>query len=180
MVRHAHSVYTPDELGRPLSAEGFIDAEKISKLLEKENIDIVLSSPYKRAVQTVEGVAKSIGQEVILKDDFKERKLAEQSVDDFDHAISRVWEDPTFSWGGGESNVIAQKRGVKAVTAVLQAYECKTLVIGTHGNLMALIMNHFNSDYDFNFWKNLDMPDIYKLTFEGTILVKVERIWQRN
>ncbi|MFP5109538.1 histidine phosphatase family protein [Neobacillus sp. C211] len=53
-VRHAHSTYTPDELGRPLSNRGFSDVERITNILEKENIDIVISSPYKRAVQLIE------------------------------------------------------------------------------------------------------------------------------
>jgi 2,3-bisphosphoglycerate-dependent phosphoglycerate mutase len=56
-VRHAHSIYTPEELKRPLSKKGFSDVEKINQLLFKESIDIVISSPYLRAVQTVEGVA---------------------------------------------------------------------------------------------------------------------------
>jgi 2,3-bisphosphoglycerate-dependent phosphoglycerate mutase len=44
---------------------------------------------------------------------------------------------------------------------------------------MVLIMNFFDRQYDFSFWKNLDMPDIYKLTFDGKELRNVERIWRR-
>lgn len=42
---------------------------------------------------------------------------------------------------------------------------------------MVLIMNYFDQKYDFNFWNELAMPDIYKLTFEGESLVEVKRIW---
>lgn len=82
-VRHAHSTYTPDELGRPLSEKGIQDARMVTELLIKENIDYVYSSPYKRALQTVEGIAKHINQEIVIVDDFKERRLAEGSVEDF-------------------------------------------------------------------------------------------------
>jgi 2,3-bisphosphoglycerate-dependent phosphoglycerate mutase len=41
-VRHAHSTYTPDELKRPLSEKGQADAEKITRILKKENIDYVI------------------------------------------------------------------------------------------------------------------------------------------
>lgn len=177
-VRHAHSTYTPDELRRPLSERGFTDAEQVAKLLKNENIDIVLSSPYNRALQTVEGVAKQINTEIILDEGFKERKLAEASVEDFDTAISRVWKDPNFSWEGGESNIVAQKRGVNALLKVFTAHEGKNIVIGTHGNIMVLIMNYFNDAYDFDFWKALQMPDIYKLTFEGEDLKTVIQIWE--
>lgn len=49
-------------------------------------------------------------------------------------------------------------------------------MIGTHGNLMVLIMNYLDSKYDITFWKGLQMPDIYKLTFYGENLTSVIRI----
>lgn len=179
-VRHAHSTYTPNELKRPLSEKGKVDAQKITRNLKDENIDYVISSPFKRAVQTVEGVAQIIGKEVIIENDFKERKLSEGPVEDFQLAVTRVWEDPTFSLEGGESNVIAQKRGVKVTLKVLGRYEGKNIAVGTHGNIMVLIMNYFDKNYGFKFWKELDMPDIYKLTFDKAKLKEVNRIWSRN
>jgi 2,3-bisphosphoglycerate-dependent phosphoglycerate mutase len=41
-------------------------------------------------------------------------------------------------------------------------------------------MNYFDENYGFNFWRELDMPDIYKLTFDGTTLKEVNRIWKRE
>ncbi|MFD2045459.1 histidine phosphatase family protein [Ornithinibacillus salinisoli] len=177
LTRHAHSVYTPDEWNRPLSKRGLTDAKKVTQILANENIDVVLSSPYKRAVQTVEGVANTIGKGVIHVEDYKERRLSEAAVDDFDAAITKVWEDFTFAWPGGESNIVAQNRGIQAIFETLETYEGKNVVIGTHGNLMVLMMNYFNSSFDFYFWKELDMPDIYALTFAKTELVKTKRIW---
>ncbi|MGM0792055.1 MAG: histidine phosphatase family protein [Bacillota bacterium] len=178
-VRHAHSTYTPDELARPLSSRGFADAERITGILEKENIDIVISSPYRRAVQTVEGVAKVIGQEVIIEDGFKERNLSAKPVEDFNLAITKVWEEPSFSWEGGESNIDAQKRGIEATLKVLETYEGENIAVGTHGNIMVLIMNYFDEKYGFSFWEDLNMPDVYKLTFDKRDLKEVNRIWNR-
>ncbi|MBS4223601.1 histidine phosphatase family protein [Lederbergia citrea] len=178
-VRHAHSTYTTDELGRPLSERGFIDAEAVTEVLKTENIEHVISSPYKRAIQTVEGIASYINTEIEIVDGFKERTLSEESVDSFTDAITKVWEDPTFSWEGGESNLIAQKRGIEITFQTLEKYEGKNVVIGTHGNIMVLIMNHFDKKFDFTFWQELEMPDIYKLTFEIKNLVEVKRIWNR-
>jgi 2,3-bisphosphoglycerate-dependent phosphoglycerate mutase len=178
-VRHAHSTYTPDELRRPLSEKGQTDAKIITQILKKENIDYVISSPYNRAIQTVEGVANFFGKEVTIEDSFKERILSEGPVKNFDLAVTKVWEEPAFSWEGGESNIIAQKRGVVATLKVLERYEGKRVVIGTHGNIMVLIMNYFDKTYGFSFWKELDMPDTYKLTFDKTKLKEVNRIWSR-
>ncbi|SET96535.1 2,3-bisphosphoglycerate-dependent phosphoglycerate mutase [Salinibacillus kushneri] len=176
-VRHAHSTYTPDELGRPLSERGFLDANTVTELLKKEAIDYVYSSPYKRAIQTVEGVAKYIDKEIILVEGFKERILAEKPVEDFIEAITKVWNDYDFSWKGGESNRIAQKRGVNTTYQVLEGNTGKNVVIGTHGNIMVLILNYFDNQYGFDFWKQLEMPDIYKLSFNGKKLIDVQRIW---
>lgn len=178
-VRHAHSTYTPDELERPLSELGLVDAERITQLLEQENIKVVISSSYRRAIQTVEGISKFIGSEIIIEDDFKERKLSEEPVADFNLAITKVWKDQSFSWEGGESNMNAQKRGVQATLKVLDKYKGKNIAVGTHGNLMVLIMNYFDKNYDFAFWKELDMPDIYKMTFDNKELIEVNRIWER-
>lgn len=178
-VRHAHSIYTPDELNRPLSERGFFDVKIVTKLLQTEEIGIVVSSPFKRAVQTVEGIAEYINKEVEIIYGFKERTLTTVPADNFNLAITKVWEDYNFSWEGGESNIVAQKRGVENTLNILEKYKGENVVVGTHGNIMVLIMNYFDSQYDFSFWQNLDMPDIYKLIFHGKVLRNVEKVWER-
>ncbi|WP_409250847.1 histidine phosphatase family protein [Bacillus sp. SCS-153A] len=175
-VRHAHSIYTPDEMGRPLSEKGFADSAGVADVLAREKIDVFISSPYLRAVQTIQGAADQFGKGIILIDGFKERKLSEKPVESFDNAIEKVWQDWKFSWEGGESNLAAQERGVKVLREVLEEYEGKNIVVGTHGNIMVLIMNYFERTCDFDFWKKLEMPDIYRLSFDGERFVKAERI----
>ncbi|WP_127582572.1 histidine phosphatase family protein [Paenibacillus koleovorans] len=178
-VRHAHSIYTPEsELTRPLSERGKVDAGKVAKLLQNAEIDTVIASPYLRALQTVEGVAKQLDKEVLIEEEFRERTLSENPVDDFNYAITKVWEEPEFAWEGGESNRCAQERGVRVTLQVLERSNGKTVVIGTHGNLMALIMGYFDPKYDFHFWKQLEMPDMYQLSFDGMELVEVVRLWE--
>ncbi|WP_455660419.1 histidine phosphatase family protein [Pradoshia sp.] len=175
-VRHAHSTYTPDELGRPLSNKGRMDAERVTECLKYEDIHHVVASPFKRARQTVQGIADWIGSDIMVEEGFRERQLANGPVEDFDQAISRLWQEWAFSYEGGESNLDAQKRGVEATIHVLEKYQGKNIVIGTHGNIMVLIMNHFDTKFDYSFWKALAMPDIYRLTFEGLHLKDVKRV----
>jgi len=179
-VRHAHSTYSTDELNRPLSERGEEDARKVTRNLKNESISVLISSPYKRAVQTIEGLAGMCAVEIVIEEDFKERLLSKKPIDDFDSAIAKVWEEYSFYWEGGESNIIAQNRGVRALDKVLERYEGKNIAIGTHGNIMVLIMNYFDKRFDFTFWKQLDMPDIYKLSFDNRRLIEVNRVWDRN
>lgn len=178
LVRHAHSVYTQDELNRPLSEKGLTDAGRISDILLNENIDYVLASPYRRAIQTVEGVAKNIGIDILIEEDLKERKISEIPVEDFNSALNKLWSDWDFSFDGGESNLEAQRRGINLLNKVLKKYAGKKIVMGTHGNIMVLIMNYFDSIYDFNFWKNLSMPDVYKLSFMGNDFLGAKCIYK--
>lgn len=176
-VRHAHSEYTPDELGRPLSVDGTKDVATVRDILENENIDMIISSPYKRAIQTVEGIANHLGKKIIIENDLRERTLSGIPVKNFPAAINKVWSDPTFSFKGGESNVVAQERGVFVVKKILRKFSGKNIVIGTHGNIMVLIMNYFDKDFDFEFWQSLNMPDIYQLTFDRIKLTAVKQVW---
>ncbi|PEP56145.1 MULTISPECIES: histidine phosphatase family protein [Bacillus] len=179
-VRHAHSIYTPEERERPLSEKGRNDAQSVAELLKEEKIDVVISSRYKRAIQTVQGVANQFQLPIQFEEELRERLLSKESVEDFEEAIMKVWENPIFSFKGGESNNIAQKRGVTCIQNILKQYKGKNIVVGTHGNIMVLIMNYFDSTYDYHFWKTLDMPDVYKLTFNEESLLSTARVEERT
>ncbi|HWO75918.1 MAG TPA: histidine phosphatase family protein [Bacillus sp. (in: firmicutes)] len=163
-----------------MSDRGSKDAVRVTEFLKNEGINQVVSSPYRRAVQTVEGIACLIGKEIEIAEDLRERTLSGEPVEDFQAAIIRVWENENYSWEGGESNLEAQQRGVSATFHLIEKYRGKNIAVGTHGNIMVLIMNYFDSRYDFQFWQNLEMPDIYQLTFIGTELVEVRKVWERS
>lgn len=175
-VRHAHSTYTKEERERPLSDKGYCDAENVTRLLKDKHIDIVISSPYKRAIQTVQGIANTYNLSIQLEEDLRERLLSEEPVQDFNNALQKVWEDWTFAYEGGESNDVAQRRAVTCMQSILKKYKGKNIVIGTHGNIMVLLMNYFDSKYDFQFWRTLHMPDVYKLTFDNNCFSSAERV----
>ncbi|MGH0539978.1 phosphoglycerate mutase family protein [Bacillus cereus] len=155
-VRHAHSTYTKEERERPLSEKGYCDAENVTHLLKDKHIDVVISSPYKRAIQTVQGIANTYNVTIQIEEDLRERLVSTKPVQDF--------------------NDVAQRRAVICMQSILRKYKGKNIVIGTHGNIMVLLMNYFDSKYDFQFWKTLHMPDVYKLTFDNNCFISAERI----
>ncbi|WIG38445.1 histidine phosphatase family protein [Bacillus toyonensis] len=175
-VRHAHSTYTKEEREGPLSEKGHCDAENVTRLLKDGHIDVVISSPYKRAIQTVQGIANTYNVSIQIEEDLRERLLSSEPLEDFNDAIENVWEDWTFAYEGGESNDVAQKRAILCMQNILEKYKGKNIVIGTHGNIMVLLMNYFDSKYDFQFWKTIQMPDVYKLTFDNNRFISAERI----
>ncbi|MFJ8517125.1 histidine phosphatase family protein [Lysinibacillus xylanilyticus] len=177
-VRHAHSHFTADEYNRPLSDKGFEDRDRITNLFKNKIIHTIYSSPYNRAVQTVEGIAEEHKLQINTIDSLKERILSTETILDFDAAIRQVWSHPNFAFEGGESNEIAMQRAITTLQKIILAHPNDNVVIGTHGNVMALLLQYFDPKYDYSFWKKLSMPDVYQLTFQHLVLRDVQRIWQ--
>lgn len=69
IVRHGESPKEGNERSRGLTEKGHLDAQKTTSILIDEEIDVVISSPYKRSILTVEKLAQQIGQEVFIFED---------------------------------------------------------------------------------------------------------------
>lgn len=182
MIRHAQSPFVlGEERTRPLSVKGEMDAHKISALMADVKIDAIISSPYKRAIQTIEDIAKHHHLEVQVIEELKERSLKGNyrlSDEEIHKAIESSFEDDDFSLQEGESVKDVQNRAIPVIHHLLKQYEGKTIIIGTHGNVMTIIMNYYNKTYGYDFWQSTTKPDIYKLTFSGANLLDVQRLWQ--
>lgn len=76
MIRHAESLFVfGQERTRKLSKQGEIDANKVAALMNNKEIDLIISSPYIRAIQTIKGIADVKGLEVKVLEELKERQL---------------------------------------------------------------------------------------------------------
>ena len=61
-IRHAEPNYSNhDDLLRELTPKGMEDRKIVTEYLSNKKIDVVLSSPYKRAVMTLEDFAGKYG-----------------------------------------------------------------------------------------------------------------------
>ncbi|WP_423410201.1 histidine phosphatase family protein [Heyndrickxia sp. MSNUG] len=106
MVRHAHSIFTLEhEETRELSEKGWKDAERITEILLKEDIDHIISSSYVRARQTVEGLARHLLMNIEIDSRFRERDLAARDhyFENPSEAMQKVFAEPHFKFPGGES-----------------------------------------------------------------------------
>lgn len=174
-VRHAESRYAPgEESTRGLTERGRQQADRLVDVLEQYGIDVVVSSPYRRAVETVAPLAEAVGTDVVTEDGFRERELPH--VDDFEATAKRLWRNPTTAIEGGESHRRAQKRGIEAVDRTRTRWPGAAIAVGTHGTILALILNHYDSGYDYEFWRRMTMPDIYRVEFEGEKPRRIERV----
>ena len=86
-------------------------------------------------------------------------------------------ESPDEAPDEGESNVQAQARGLAVVRTLVAHHAGSQIVLATHGNLLALVMNALDPTFGYEFWRRLSFPDIYQLVFNRTELHSVERQW---
>ena len=172
-IRHAHSTYTLDEYNRPLSENGRFEAEKLVKLFEEIEIHAMYASNYLRASETIQPIAQIKDLTIEQMEQLNERVLSATPVDDFEEAIQKVWNNPTFHFPGGESNIEAQNRVIPAIEELIVKHQDETIIIGTHGNIFTLILNYYDAQYGLAYWNNLKMPDVIEVVFEGGQLISV-------
>lgn len=177
LVRHAHADWYPGE-ERPLSARGQRDARRVAQMLAFYPIAALYSSPARRARQTIAPLAARLGLPLHVVPELYERRLSGGPVDDFLEAVRATWADPCFAFPGGESNAAARERAVGFLEALLARHPEEHVVLSTHGNLLALLLQHFDPAIDFHFWQSLTMPDVYRLVLGTGGTPRVQRLFE--
>ena len=177
LVRHAHTEWSEDD-ERPLSAAGREAAEEIGARLASEPIVAVYTSPSRRSVETIQPLADRLGLIPGIVPDLRERELPRvPSLAEFEGLVRDAWDRPGESPRGGESNLQAQARGLGALREAVARHAGAHVVLATHGNLLALILNGRVPTYGYEFWCGLTFPDIYQVIVDGSATQAVQRLW---
>ncbi|MDQ0915263.1 histidine phosphatase family protein [Paenibacillus sp. V4I5] len=167
--------------GTRLSEQGELDAKRVAEILSNEDIDVIVSSSYFRALETVSPLAELLKKEIIPYIELIERPIASLnyavSEEELLIGIEQSFVDIDFCLPEGETTRQAQERAIPLIMKLLSDFKGKKIAIGTHGNIMTIILNYFDANYGFEFWKQTTKPDIYRLEFEEKELNLVERLW---
>ena len=176
-VRHAEPNYNNhNDMTRELSPKGMRDRELVTAFLADKQVDIVLSSPYKRAVDTVAHFASLRDLPITTIADFRERKVDSSWIDDFEAFTRNQWADFNYKLTDGETLSEVQKRNIVALQEVIRQHEGKNVVIGSHGTGLSTIINHFVPQFgieEFTRIKSI-MPWIVHFSFRGNDCVQIE------
>lgn len=176
-VRHAQPNYeNHDDLSRELSPKGLADRALAADYLRDKGIDAVLSSPYKRAVDTVALLAEELGLDIETVEDFRERRVDSVWIEDFDGFARRQWADFAYKLSDGESLGEVQERNLRALDGVLDRFANRTVVIGSHGTALSTVIHHFRPGFGFGEFDHIRpvMPWIVHFSFDGRACVGVE------
>lgn len=178
-VRHAEPDYNNhDDFFRPLTDKGLKDRIKVTNYLLDKEIDVVLSSPYVRAVDTVAHFAKNAGLNIETIDDFRERKIDSVWVENFKDFCKKQWSDFSFKLTDGETLNEVQKRNINALEGVLDKYKGKNIVVGSHGTALSTIINYYDNTFNYNNFAEIVglMPWVVKFEFDDNRCISIEQI----
>jgi 2,3-bisphosphoglycerate-dependent phosphoglycerate mutase len=171
LIRHAEPVAPGtsdfDEYTRPLSEKGFRDSHRLSDILASTRIDAAYSSPYLRARQTIEPIARARGLTIDTVDDLRKRLLSPAELPDWRAHLKRAWEDFDYAPPGGETGRDAQARIVRVLDTIATRHSAGTVILASHGNLIALALHAFMPNVDYAFWESIPMPAIFMLLRDG-------------
>ncbi|MCL1998815.1 MAG: histidine phosphatase family protein [Turicibacter sp.] len=176
-IRHAEPNRTVGvDATYPLTEKGLADCVLVSHFLRGRGIEIALSSPFKRAVDTIKPFADGAGLAIELVEDFRERAITDHWIADFDDFSARQWADFSYKLPDGECLSEVQARNLAALGAMLRKYEGKTWVVGTHGTALSTIIHHYDEAFGLADFREMTMPWAVKMCFDGEKFLSWEKI----
>jgi len=146
LIRHAETMWNRERRyqGRqdpPLSDTGRAQAEALGRLLAKEQIEAVWSSPLRRARETAESIATARGLTVRVDDQFSEMHFGQWEGLTSDE-VSAKFPEMYRTWlhtphlvtvPNGETLSDVRDRALKGLSALRQAHDGGTVALVTHG-----------------------------------------------
>lgn len=169
LVRHCSA--TGQEPGALLTDAGEEQAQQLAEFFRDKEITHIISSPFTRAIKSIEPAADSLSLGIEIEDRLAERVLSTDDLPDWMERLKESFQDLDMKLSGGESGMEATERGM----AVLASAADGTILV-THGNLLGLMLKKIDGSYGYEEWKNFSNPDVYQVEIEGAAF-QANRIW---
>ena len=172
----------------PLSIEGEELASNISKESELQNIDVVISSNYVRAMSTAKYISNANNVNLIVNSAFGERKFGINSWDELPSDFGlRQNNDENYKVGDGESQKEVRERVYRALIDDIDEYKDKRVVIVSHGSAILWLLKQWcdidlkNKCIIFNdkliLYDNIFNCTTFKLEFDDKKLVNINKVF---
>lgn len=152
----------PDDYERGLTSQGSKQAEDLIGVLPRP--DLIVSSPYLRAVRTVEPLGRLYGLPVRVDRELREWDSGLAATPDFARHYSRSWDEPGMVRGNGESLEQVSIRATTALRRITAPIDRGVVVVGSHGTFVARALAGFGvPGIDWPFASVMPMPAVYRL-----------------
>ena len=173
IVRHCKATgQAPDA---PLTPEGAVQATQLADRLAEMPIQRIISSTFLRATQSIAPLAQRLNLPIIVDARLAERVLSTADLADWLSALQATFDDLDRCLDGGESSRAAMQRAA-AVANECALHAADVTVLVTHGNLMTLLLKHFDPRIGFAEWQRLTNPDVYRVVLAPE-RAEIARVW---
>lgn len=128
-----------------LNETGIKQAEETRKILENEEIDLIISSPLKRAAKTAQIIGKSRNIPIIYDEDVSERDFGEfegMNKDTFE--FDEFWTYNDKKYEKAESVEAFFDRIYKFLDKIKEQYPDKKILVVAHGGVSIPVNCYFN------------------------------------
>jgi 2,3-bisphosphoglycerate-dependent phosphoglycerate mutase len=165
LVRHAESApdFSIAESAWPLSAAGRVQATTIAGHAAVFGASRLVSSPYRRAVETLEPTARALALPIETQDDLRERHLRDGYVENWDAMLRELWRDLDAHLPNCESGTQCRRRVAQCLGGLASTYRGDTLVACSHGNAIALFLSTIDPAVGYDAWKRMHTPDVFRV-----------------
>lgn len=174
VIRHCEAEGQSSEA--QLTERGVRQAADLAEFFAGMKINRIISSPYLRAIQSIERVAEREEIDIVVEKRLTERILSTDNLPDWLEKLKATFDDLDLTFDHGESSREAMQRIVSVIEEILKSDLENTLLV-THGNLMSLLLKNYRPDFSFEEWKNFSNPDVFLLKFANGEIT-IDRLWQ--
>lgn len=178
VVHGEANIENKDYINRELTSKGIDDSEYVSAFLEETKIDGIISSPYKRAFDTVAHLSQERNLEIVIEDGLRAQIISNSQVSDLEKFYRLQWLDRNYKYKDGESLAQVQSRSVKIIAKLLDEVDYTKIVVATHTKPLCTILNYYDDNYDYDFLCKVNgiYPLIIQCSFENQKLICVSNI----
>lgn len=149
VVRHGQTQYNVDkrfqgQIDVPLNDVGKKQVMELSKKLSNTNLDLIISSPLLRAVDTAKAIQKNNKVPIIINNDLKERSFGEfeglKDLTEYDCDINKLLDyNINYSFHNVEPIQTLYKRVSRFLIDCYNQYSEKSILLSTHGGIVQII-----------------------------------------
>lgn len=128
----------------PLNERGLAQAKELGKRFANTKIDLVISSPHLRAIQTAREISKEVQTNPLFAEVKKPKEVVGQpkESDETKAILKKTMEmylvDPSWHYSDEENFEDLKSRGLRALE-YLQNLDLENVVVVSHGNFIALM-----------------------------------------
>tara|TARA_Y100000590_G_scaffold248871_1_gene279638 strand:- start:541 stop:1143 length:603 start_codon:yes stop_codon:yes gene_type:complete len=172
LIRHGKASMEGSDRERNLDEDGIIQATSLCKKIKNQFKDKqvrLISSPFRRAVQTIEKLSEDFKADIEQNSSLEEIKIGKDEKISKHQIIEKMWSDENFKVSNGSSQLEHVNNIKIELNKILKDfYENEyNLILVSHGNSIGIILKYFlNQKFTFDDWKNISMPDMYSVSFD--------------